>query len=133
MECLHFQTFCMVDPIFLHFFSTSISDMISDLKTLPKRAQNGGKMRPKFLTKRLLGALGPPLLHQGLPKGPRASKNDRFRPQNDHEIQEKSNTKEKKQTRHNDNDKKETEKKQSCCRATFSRGRRCHAEGVLNK
>ena len=63
-------------------------------------------MRPKFLTKRLLGALGPPLLHQGLPKGPRASKNDRFRPQNDHEIQEKSNTKEKKQTRHNDNDKK---------------------------
>ena len=64
--------------IFQCFFSTSISDMISDRKSTQKLSQNGAQMQPKWLTKRLLGALGPPLLHQGLPKGRRGSKNGFF-------------------------------------------------------
>ena len=57
--------------------------MISDRKSMQQRPQNRADMRPKWLTKLLLGALGPPLLHQGRSKGRRRSKIDRSGPKID--------------------------------------------------
>ena len=63
-----------------HFVFTAIPDMILERQTPPKRCRIGAAMRPKWRTKRLCGAPGPPLPHQGLPKGIRASTNDLFGP-----------------------------------------------------
>ena len=68
---------------FHHFLFTSIPDMLFRRKSMPERSQNKTEMRPKWLTNLFLGALGPPLLHQGLSKGRRRSKIDRSGPKID--------------------------------------------------